>query len=119
MGLSVSDPRRLLGNAGERIAAGALSARGLRIVARNVGTRDGGLDLIVRDRLGYVFVEVKTPHAGAFVSAAEAVGRRKLDRIRRLALGWLARALSAGSPRVVVAAVTVGERTTVERIDGD
>ncbi|HUQ17883.1 MAG TPA: YraN family protein [Candidatus Saccharimonadales bacterium] len=114
------DPRRVFGDAGERLVADALAARGLRIVARNVRTSDGELDLIARDRRGYLFVEVKTRHAGSFVSAAEAVDRRKLDRIRRLALGWLARqGHPAGSLRVVVAAVTVGERTTVELIDAD
>lgn len=114
------DRRRLFGDGGERIVADALIARGLRIVARNVRTKDGELDLIVRDRRGYLFVEVKTRHAGSFVSAAEAVDPRKLDRIRRLALGWLARqGVPGGSPRVVVAAVTVGKRTTVELIDAD
>lgn len=100
--------------------ADALTARGMRIVARNVRSRDGELDLVVRDRRGYLFVEVKTRHASSFVSAPEAVDRRKLARIRRLALGWLARqGLPAGSPRVVIAAVTVGERTRVDLIDAD
>jgi len=116
----VPDWRRRFGDQGERIVAEALAARGLRIVARNVRTRSGELDLIARDRRGYLFVEVKTRHMGSFVSAAEAVDRRKLDRIRRLALGWLAdRGEPGGAPRVVVAAVTVGTRTTVELIDAD
>lgn len=100
--------------------AEALAARGVRVVARNVRTRFGELDLVARDHRGYLFVEVKTRHAGSFVSAVEAVDRRKLDRIRRLALGWLAdQREPGGAPRVVVAAVTVGARTTVELIDVD
>lgn len=100
--------------------ADALVARGLRIVARNVRTRFGELDLVARDRRGYLFVEVKTRRAGSFVAAAEAVDARKLARLRGLALAWLtAQGLPGGSPRVVVAAVTVGARTTVQLIEVD
>lgn len=100
--------------------ADALVARGLRVVARNARTRFGELDLVARDRRGYVFIEVKTRRAGSFVSAAEAVDPRKLDRIRRLAIAWLAeKGQAAGSPRVVLAAVTVGAGTVVELIDVD
>ena len=114
------DRRRLFGDRGERIVADALVARGLRIVARNARTRFGELDLVARGRHGYVFVEVKTRRAGSFVSAAEAVDQRKLDRIRRLAIAWLAeQGQAGGSPRVVLAAVTVGTETVVELIDVD
>ena len=114
------DRRRSFGDAGERIAADAVTARGMRIVARNARTRFGELDLVARDRRGYVFIEVKTRRAGSFVAAAEAVDARKLARVRRLALGWLAeQGLPGGSPRIVVAAVTVGARTTVELLEVD
>jgi len=116
----VSDRRRLLGDRGERLVAEALADRGLRVVARNARTRLGELDIVACDRRGYLFVEVKTRRAGSFVSAAEAVDPRKLARIRRLALLWLAeQGAAGGSPRVVVAAVTVGSRTVVELIDVD
>lgn len=114
------DRRRELGDHGERIVTEALVARGLRIVARNARTRFGELDLIARDGRGYVFVEVKTRRASSFVAAAEAVDARKLARLRSLALAWLAeQRVPGGSPRVVVAAVTVGARTTVELIEVD
>ena len=114
------DRRRLFGDAGEQLAADALTARGLRIVDRNARTRFGELDLVARDRRGYVFVEVKTRRAGSFVAAAEAVDTRKVARLRRLAMGWLAdHGHAGGSPRVVVAAVTVGARTTVELLEVD
>ncbi|HEY8657048.1 MAG TPA: YraN family protein [Candidatus Limnocylindria bacterium] len=116
----MSDRRRLLGDRGERLVAEALADRGLRVVARNARTRFGELDIVACDRRGYLFVEVKTRRAGSFVSAAEAVDPRKLARIRRLALLWLAeQGAAGGSPRVVVAAVTVGSRTVVELIDVD
>ena len=114
------DRRRALGDTGEGIAAAALAARGLTIVARNVRTRFGELDVIARDRRGFVFIEVKTRRAGSFVSAIEAVDERKLARIRGLALAWLGtEGIVGGSPRVVIAAVTVGACTTVELIEVD
>ena len=111
--------RRTLGLAGERAAEAELVRAGLHVVARNQRTRFGEIDLVCRDRDGYVFVEVKTRRAGSFVAAAEAVDRRKLDRIARLGAGWLAmRGDRDARWRVVIAALTVGvDGTRVEFID--
>src|SRR5437867_12939756 len=111
--------RRALGLAGERAAEAELVRRGLRIVARNERTRFGEIDLVCRDRNGYVFVEVKTRRAGSFVAAAEAVDRRKLVRLACLGAGWLAsRGEREASWRVVVAALTVGtDGTRVELLE--
>ncbi len=112
------DARRLFGDAGEAVAARALEARGIRIVARNVRTRYGEIDLIGRDRSGWLFVEVKTRRAGSFVTAAEALDGRKLARFRRLALAWAAERRVAGRVRLALAAVTVDRHTTtVDLID--
>lgn len=108
-----------MGLAGERAAEVELIRSGLRVVARNQRTRFGEIDLVCRDREGYVFVEVKTRSAGSFVAAAEAVDRRKLGRLARLGAGWLAmRGESGARWRVVVAALTVGvEGISVEIIE--
>jgi len=115
------DSRRALGDSGERIAEDALRRHGLRTVARNSRTRFGEIDLVCRDRHGYVFVEVKTRRAGAFVTAAEAATAPKIRRLVRLAWAWLAQAGERGADwRIVIAAVTVGaDRTTVELIPLD
>lgn len=84
------DGRRALGASGERLAEQALAEHGLRTVARNARTRWGEIDLVCRDAQGYVFVEVKTRHAGSFVSAAEAATGAKVRRLTRLAWAWLA-----------------------------
>ena len=106
-------PRVVLGMAGQRAAEIELARRGMTVVARNARTRRGEIDLVCRDREGYVFVEVKTRRAGSFVAAAEAVDRRKLERIGRLALGWLAlRGERDARWRLVVAALTVGRHGT-------
>jgi putative endonuclease len=111
--------RRALGLAGERAAEVELVRRGIHVIARNQRSRFGEIDLVCRDRDGYVFVEVKTRNAGSFVAAAEAVDRRKLGRLARLGAGWLAlRGEGDARWRVVIAALTVGvDGTRVELID--
>ena len=108
--------RRALGLAGEHVAARELERRGMRVVARNVRTRYGEIDLVARERAGYVFVEVKTRRAGSFVAAIEAVDPRKARRLELLAATWLAARGERGMPwRIVLAALTVSaEGTAVE-----
>ena len=114
----VPDARRLFGDLGEATAARALERDGVRIVARNARTRYGEIDLIGRDRRGWVFVEVKTRRRGSFVSAQEAVDGRKLARLRSLCLAWAAEHRVRGPLRMVVAAVTVdGPAVTVDLIE--
>jgi putative endonuclease len=115
------EPRRVLGLAGEHLAERELAGRGLRVVARNVRTRFGEIDLICRDALGYAFVEVKTRRAGSFVAAAEAVDARKAARLAALAQGWLAhRGERDAVWRIVIAALTVGpDGTRIELVDLD
>jgi putative endonuclease len=115
------EPRRILGLAGEHVAERALAGHGLRVVARNVRTRFGEIDLICRDARGYAFVEVKTRRAGSFVAAAEAVDARKAARLAALAQGWLAhRGERDATWRIVIAALTVSvDGTSIELVDLD
>lgn len=104
----MSDPRRALGAEGERAAERILEARGMRVVARNARTRYGEIDLVLRETAGYVFAEVKTRRASSFVSAAEAVDRRKARRIAALAEAWLAHHGKRGAAwRLAVVALTI------------
>ena len=73
--------RRDLGDFGERVAAAHLEAQGYRILATKFRVREGEVD-IVAERDGTVaFVEVKTRRGGAMGGAAEAVDRRKAERL--------------------------------------
>ena len=100
--------RRVLGLAGERLAERELERVGLQVVARNVRTRIGEIDLVCRDRAGFAFIEVKTRRAGSFVSALEAVDRRKAQRLAVLAESWLAERGERGAAwRILIAALTV------------
>jgi putative endonuclease len=105
--------RRVLGLTGERVAERELARRGMRIVARNVRTRIGEIDLVCQDDEGYAFIEVKTRRAGSFVAALEAVDRRKAQRLAVLAESWLAQRGQRNAPwRILIAALTVGEDGT-------
>jgi putative endonuclease len=78
-----------VGRFGEQVATEHLQAAGLRVIARNWRCREGELDIIARDGSELVFVEVKTRSSLAFGSPAEALGRDKTARIRRLATRWI------------------------------
>lgn len=83
------NPRHRFGRYGEDAAAEFLRRRGFEILARNVRTALGEIDLVALDGEVVVFVEVKA-RRGA--SGLEAVDARKQRRLSRLALAFLARA---------------------------
>ena len=99
--------RRPLGQAGEDAAAHFLEARGFRILARNRRSRFGEIDLVARDGVTLVFVEVKTRLGPSSEPPQVAVDRRKQTLLVRLALDYLAREwLQDLSCRFDVVAVT-------------
>src|SRR6476646_447000 len=92
--VSMSEARQRLGRAAETLVADALESRGMRIVARNERTSGvrGEIDLIALDGPALVFVEVKALRAtslGGPERPAIAVGHRKQQKLRSLALAWL------------------------------
>ncbi len=89
----MSRQRKRLGDRGEDHACAKLAAAGMSILARNVRTRFGEIDVIALDGPALVFVEVKTLKVGSGrgpASPLQAVGPRKQLQIRRLARAWLA-----------------------------
>jgi putative endonuclease len=92
-----ADPRRALGALGERLAAGHLERLGYAILARNVRTRHGEIDLIAFDGRTLVIVEVKTRKVGTRAQRIRPdqqplawLRPRQRARLRRLAAAWLA-----------------------------
>jgi putative endonuclease len=83
------DRRRLLGDTGEKIAAGHLIRRGFRILERNYRTRWGELDIIAFDGTTIAFVEVKSRIAAPGRTPFESVHSRKQGQVRRMASSWL------------------------------
>ena len=78
-----------LGRYGEDLAVLHLERQGLTILARNWRCALGELDVIARDGSRLVVCEVKTRSSLRYGSPIEAVGPRKVRRLRRLALRWL------------------------------
>lgn len=78
-----------LGRYGEDLAVDLLRREGLIILDRNWRCDAGELDVLARDGESLVVCEVKTRRSLAHGSPAEAVGPRKMRRLRELALRWL------------------------------
>jgi putative endonuclease len=94
---AVDERRRALGRRGEQLAAAHLHRIGYEVIARNVRTRHGEIDLILRDERALVFVEVKTRMIGHSQCAPRpdqlplaGLGAGQRARLRRLAAAWLA-----------------------------
>jgi putative endonuclease len=79
-----------LGRFGEDVAVRHLTDAGFGILERNWRCREGEIDIVARDGRFIVFCEVKTRSGTGFGLPAEAVGRAKAARLRRLAARWLA-----------------------------
>ena len=74
--------RQRVGAWGEALAAAFFERLGYNVVARNIRTPYGEIDLVVRQPDGgTVFVEVKTRTSGSFGYPEEAVDARKLAHI--------------------------------------
>ena len=80
---------REIGAQGETFAAQILQEQGMKILSRNYYTPYGEIDLIVLDKGCIAFVEVKTRRTGSVTRPAEAVDRRKRERIIRSAVCYL------------------------------
>lgn len=88
-----------LGENGEQFVADYLTKIGYQIMSRNWRVREGELDIVARDQNGLIiFVEVKTRTSIAFGDPLESIDRKKLFRIQKLALAWLATNLRLGNP---------------------
>ena len=105
-----------LGASGEELVAGWYRAQGYDVVARNWRCRDGELDLVVVRARVMVFCEVKTRTSDRYGAPAEAVGRTKQARIRRLAARYLEEAAPVRPKeiRFDVASVLGGEVEVLE-----
>jgi len=81
---------RRVGAWGENLAADYLLAHGYELVARNVRTEAGEIDLIARKDELLVFVEVKTRRNDRFGAPEEAITPVKQQRMADAAELWLA-----------------------------
>lgn len=79
----------LRGSKAEARACAYLQARGLELLARNFRTRNGEIDLVMRDRTTLVFVEVRYRYSAAFGTAGESITATKQARVRHAAEHFL------------------------------
>ncbi len=78
-----------MGKRGEDAAAAWLEARGYRIIARNIRTPHGEIDLIAQAEDHLAFVEVKTRTGAAFGAPEEAITPTKWAHMVASAECWL------------------------------
>ena len=111
----MTNGRRALGAHGEQLAARWYESRGYTVVARNWRSRTGEIDLVVSRGTLVVICEVKTRSSTAYGTPAEAVGRTKQQRLRRLAIEWISESGWPPSPiRFDVACVMRGVVEVIE-----
>jgi putative endonuclease len=124
-----NDHRRSVGRAGETLAAEHLTRLGFKILARNVRTRHGEIDLIAFDGHTLTFVEVKSrrassraiPQADSEQTPLGGLRRRQQVRLRALATAWLsaprAERPAAREIRFDAIGVTLDARDRLLRLD--
>jgi putative endonuclease len=78
---------RDLGAFGERVAGHRLEALGMRVIARNVRTASGEIDIVAEDGEDLAFVEVRARRAAPGASA-ESLQPSKLQRMWRCAMEY-------------------------------
>ncbi|MGH2403684.1 MAG: YraN family protein [bacterium] len=82
---------RDLGAIGETAAAAWLEEHGYQVLARNVRTRYGEIDVVAKLGALVVFVEVKSRTGKEFGHPADAIVAMKQRRLARLAAAYLHR----------------------------
>lgn len=111
----MSSSSKRLGAEAERRVRRHYRLRGYRILAANARAGGNELDVVLRRGRRLVFCEVKARSGEGFGSPAEAVGREKVRRLERAALGWLARHPEAAALEVTFEVVAVRGRD-IERV---
>lgn len=80
-----------LGYFGEKMATEYLRKQGYVLIGRNIRTRCGELDIIMKDKGVLVAIEVKTRRSRQYCLPCEAVNRTKQRHIRQSMALYLAR----------------------------
>ncbi len=80
---------RETGNATETFAANYLVKQGLIIQEKNIHSRMGEIDIIMKDDETFVFIEVKYRSSALFGGAISAISQQKQQKIRKTAAFYL------------------------------
>jgi putative endonuclease len=102
----MSKQKQSLGRWGEEAAAAYLAVRGYEIVARNVRTEYGELDLIAKHGVQLVFVEVKARSSKQYGEPEQAVTLLKQEHLANAAESYLQAHPHEGDWRIDVIAIS-------------
>ena len=80
---------RETGNVTETFAANYLVKQGLIIQDKNLYSRMGEIDIVMKDQQTFVFIEVKYRSSTAFGGAISAISTKKQQKIRKTAAFYL------------------------------
>jgi len=80
---------RDIGDKGESLAKAFLEKEGLTFVEQNFTTKTGEIDLIMKEKQAYIFVEVRLRQVNDYVSALESITPQKQNRIKRTVILYL------------------------------
>lgn len=83
------NPKDLLGQQGEQLAAKFLTDAGLSVLELNWRCSLGEIDIVALDGRTLVVCEVKTRSGVRFGTPLEAITRQKACRLRKLAVAWV------------------------------
>ncbi len=81
--------KQRIGRWGEEVATRFLEGKGLHLIAHNVHTPYGEIDLIMREGEDLVFIEVKARTTATFGFPEEAISARKRDHLIHSAQAYL------------------------------
>lgn len=81
--------RLSLGEMGERLALKNIKRLGYKFIAKNYRCPLGEIDLIARDGDCLVFIEIKTRRGRSIGYAKEAINKRKMRQISKVALAYM------------------------------
>jgi putative endonuclease len=105
--------RSKAGRQGEEHAAHALEKAGLNIIARNVRSPRGEIDLVALEGETVVFVEVKSWRSFGMEDLRESVGKKKQLRIIETAKDFLAKRAEFDGLSIRFDVVFIGARKVV------
>jgi len=111
--------RKNFGDSGERIAAMHLEQNGYRVLARNVRTRYGEIDIVAEDADGLAIVEVKARRTREHGAPEEAITPRKQLKLVQLGDAFVAEnpAFAEKAWRIDVVAVELDKTGKLIRLE--
>ena len=114
----MSTPRIRLGKIGEGLARRHLESVGYRVIAANVRTRSGDIDLVAEHDRALVFVEVRTRRGTGTGTPEESITPRKRSKMTATAQEYLqVHGSEEREWRIDVVAVEIGHDGRLRRID--